>query len=245
MRHHPHVARLAAVTVAAGLLLGGCQTTGGRNQGAVIGTAVGTTIGAIIGGRSGAGVIGGALIGGVAGLIVGAFVDELNEQERQAQAQTTQRALDAEEPVSYDWVSPDNPTRVHGRTEIIQHVSLPPGGGAPVVITPATHATPSGVSYCLPPDGKAYRLEAPSCPDTGNIVTITETHYRAMTAQNPDQPTAIAASQQPTIQQPVRTRTALECKTARQTVIIDGKTERQDVQYCRAPNSNSWQQASA
>ena len=206
--------RASGIALAASLVLTGCHSPHSRNNGAAVGTFAGATLGAIIGGNSGSGALGGAIIGGMTGLILGSFVDELNERDRQAQAHATSFALDHGSGGYYDWNSPDAPGRIHGRTQVLDPMDI---RSAPV-------------TYCLAPDGRVFWLEGYGCPARGGIIRISEAQYYAI-IYNPPRP------------EHGQHRPYRECRTARETVVIDGRAQSRDAQYCRDPYSNRWELA--
>jgi surface antigen len=100
-----------ALTLLVTVGLTGCvTTTGGSNQatGTAIGTAAGAALGALIADNSGKNAWVGAMIGGMAGGLIGSAIGAaLDEQERQALAAATERALKAKANQKIAWTTPD------------------------------------------------------------------------------------------------------------------------------------------
>lgn len=267
--------RKATMTVAlcASVLLGGCNAQNARETGGAVGTLLGVVVGAAIGGNSDMGAAGGALVGGVVGFLAGSMVGQvIDEVDRAKQQEATQAALNGDGATVY-WASPKNPSTVFGRTEIVSTVTVPVGTSGTIgTVTVPVNSNALQPVYCLPNNGKPYRLEAQRCPSNGSVVEISRDRYLAMVPEaaqqrmhepepirvasptriRPDKHGKVQTASIPTdvpnvtpISMPASAPTETVCRVAREVIWVEGKEQVDQVEYCRAPRASGWSKKAA
>lgn len=112
----------AAVVLASGLAVAGCQQTGGSGQ--WVGGALGATAGALIGSQIGDGT--GQIIATVAGGLIGGFIGSeigaaLDERDRQLHTQAANAALASPTPTTKTWTNPNT-----GNSGVVRTSPAPP-----------------------------------------------------------------------------------------------------------------------
>lgn len=144
--------RLAAVATAAGIVLSGCQTTGGTRAqatGAGVGAALGCGVGLLVGGRAEH-----CLAGAAAGGLLGWGVVKLSQYQAQ-QVRTTasdQRVYGLTRPVDSTQVKIRNGTSTPNRVKAGQDVKI--AMDYSLMLPPDQSTTPVKESWVLKKDGK-------------------------------------------------------------------------------------------